>query len=111
MDEKETLGIFVITTNNIDHLIGIARAAKEAGKGLCIFLTHRGCLITQDPKYQELAGIVDPHENDEISLCNVGWEEYGLKCQPIPTGMTSKELATQSRHCALVDRCDRYMVI
>lgn len=111
MVQKEILGILVITNRNIDHLIGVARAAKEAGKALCIFLTHEGCLITQDPKYQELACILDPEEENEISLCNVGWEEYGLKDQPIPTGMTPKELATQSRHCALVDRCDRYMVM
>ena len=33
------------------------RAAKKAGKNLCIFLTHEGVLLTQDPKYQELADI------------------------------------------------------
>jgi hypothetical protein len=111
MAEKETLGILVPSNKHIDHLIGIARAAKKAGKVLCIFLTHDGCLITQDPKYQELADIVGPEEIDKISLCNVGWEELGLKGQPIPAGMDPEDLATQSRHCALMGTCDRYLVI
>ncbi len=111
MMEKETLGIFVPTNKHIDHLIGIARAAKKAGKAVCIFLTHDGCLITQDPKYHELAEIVDSDEVGEISLCNVGWEELGLKDQPIPAGMDTNDLATQSRHCALIEKCDRYLVI
>jgi hypothetical protein len=111
MAEKETLGIFVPTNNHIDHLIGIAKAAKKAGKALCIFLTHTGCLITQDPKYQLLADIVGPDEIDDISLCNVRWEELGLKDQPLPAGMGPGGLATQSRHCAMVGTCDRYMVI
>lgn len=108
MVDKEVLGIFVPTDNYIDHLIGVARAAKKAGKALCIFLTHDGVRITQDPKYQELAEIVSP---DEISLCNVSWDEIGLKGQPIPAGMGSKDLASQSRHCALIKKCDRYMVL
>jgi hypothetical protein len=109
--KKETLGIFVPTNHHIDHLIGVAKAAKKAGKALCIFLTHNGCLITQDPKYQLLADIVDSDENDDISLCNVRWEELGLKDAPIPAGMSAEDLASQSRHCAMVGTCDRYMVI
>jgi hypothetical protein len=108
MAQKESLGIFVPTDNYIDHLIGVARAAKKAGKALCIFLTHDGVRITQNPKYQELAEIVGP---DEISLCNVSWDEIGLKGQPIPAGMGPKDLASQSRHCALIKKCDRYMVL
>ncbi len=108
MADKEILGILVPTDNYIDHLIGVARAAKKAGKALCIFLTHEGVRITKNPKYQELAEIVSP---DEISLCNVSWEEIGLKGQPIPAGMGPKDLASQSRHCALIKKCDRYMVL
>lgn len=111
MVEQEKLGILVPTNKNIDHLIGIAKAAKKAGKALCIFLTHDGCLITQDPKYQEFADIVGSDEIDEISLCNVGWEELGLKGQAIPAGMNPNDLATQSRHCRLIGTCDRYLVI
>ncbi len=73
MAEKEKLGIFVPTDNYIDHLIGVARAAKKASKALCIFFTHEGVRISQHPKYQELAEIISADEDNEISLCNVSW--------------------------------------
>ena len=111
MAEKEKLGIFVPTNKHIDHLIGVARAAKKAGKTLCIFLTHEGVRISQHPRYQELAEIISSDKDNEISLCNVSWEELGLKDQSIPPGMSAKDLATQSRHCAMIDKCDRYMVL
>lgn len=106
MAEKEILGIFVTSNKYLDHIIGVAKAAKKAGKALNIFLTHDGVLITQDPRYQELADIGP----EKLSLCNVGWEELGLKGKPIPTGMDEKGLASQTRHCAMIDTCDRYMI-
>ena len=107
MAEKETLGIFVPTNKHIDHLIGIARAAKKAGKALYIFFTHDGVLMTQDPKFQELADIA----SGELSLCNHSWEELGFSEKPIPHGMTQDDLGSQSRHVALIEKCDRYLVI
>lgn len=107
MAEKETLGILVSTNRHIDHVIGVAKAAKKAGKGLVIFFTHDGILMTQEPKYQELADIGP----DKMSLCNVRWEELGLKGNPIPAGMDDKGMATQSGHVALIEKCDRYMVL
>ncbi len=111
MAEKQKLGIFVPTSKYIDYLIGVVRAAKKAGKAVCIFLTHEGCLITQDPKYQELSDILAPEADDLISLCNVSWEELGLKGGQIPAAMNPNDLATQSRHVALIETCDRYLVI
>ena len=107
MAEKESLGILAPTTKHIDHLIGVTRAAKKAGKEVYIFLTHDGVLATQDVRYQELANIGP----DVISLCNVRWEELGLKGKPIPAGMRSEDLATQSRHVSLIEKCDRYLVL
>ena len=111
MAEQERLGIYVATDKNLDHLIGVAKAAKKAGKLLTIFFTHDGVLLTQEAKYPELAQIIDREEGDEISLCNVRWEEHGLKGQPVPAAMGDKDLATQSRHCAMLGACDRYLVI
>ena len=111
MMQKQILGIFVPSNKHIDHLIGIARAAKKAGNALCIFFTHDGVLMTQDPKYQELAAIVGDNSINKISLCNASWEELGLKDRPVPQGMGPDDLATQSRHCTLIGTCDRYLVI
>ncbi|MBL7211487.1 MAG: hypothetical protein ISS61_03790 [Desulfobacteraceae bacterium] len=107
MAEKEKLGIFVATNKHLDHVIGVVKAAKKAGKELVIFLTHDGVLMSQDPKYQELADLGP----EEMTLCNVRWEELGLKGKPIPAGMGEKGLATQSRHVSLIGKCDRYLVL
>lgn len=107
MAEKETLGILVPTNKHIDHLIGVARAAKKAGKALYIFFTHDGVLMTQDPKFRELADIAA----GELALCNHSWEELEFSDQPIPPGMTDDDLGSQSRHVALIEQCDRYIVI
>jgi len=107
MAKGKSLGILVPTNKHIDHLIGVTRAAKRAGKAVYIFLAHDGVLCTQDPKYRELAEIAP----DEISLCNARWEELGLKSKPIPSRMRLEDLATQSRHVSLIEKCDRYMVL
>lgn len=106
MTAKETLGIFVTSDKYLDHIIGVAKAAKKAGKALNIFLTHNGVRATQDPKFQELADVAP----EELSLCNLRWEEFGLKDNPLPPGMDAKDLATQSRHCAMIGNCYRYLV-
>ena len=111
MEGEERLGIFVPTDKNLDHVIGVAKAAKKAGKVLTIFFTHDGVLMTQQAKYPELADIIDREDGDEISLCNVRWEEHGRKGKPVPAAMGDKDLATQSRHCAMLGVCDRYLVI
>lgn len=103
----EKLGIFVPTNKYLDHVIGVTRAAKKAGKEVIIFFTHDGVLLTQDPKFKELADL----QPDKMSLCNVRWEEFGFKGKEPPAGMGPKDLASQSRHVALIEECDRYMVL
>ena len=103
----EKLGILVPTDKHLDHVIGVARAAKKAGKTLSIFLTHKGVLLTQDPRYQELADIGP----DEFALCKVSWEQCGLEGRPVPAGMEAKDMANQSRHVYMIEMCDRYLVL
>ena len=107
MAEPETLGILVPTDKHLEQLIHVTRAAHKAGKQVLIFLTHTGVLLTQDARYQELIDL----KPDQISLCNVRWEELGLNGKPIPAGMDQEDLATQSRHVALIESCDRYLVL
>lgn len=70
MAGQQKLGIPVPTGKYIDYLMGIVRAAKNAGKAVCIFLTHEGCFIRQDPVYQELPGILAPEAEDRA------WEYF-----------------------------------
>ena len=107
MAEPETLGILVPTDKHLEQLIHVTGAAQKAGKQVLIFLTHTGVLLTQDPRYRELVDL----KPGRISLCNVRWEELGLDGKPIPAGMDLEDMATQSRHVALIESCDRYLVL
>jgi hypothetical protein len=95
------LGIFVSSDEHLPKLIGILKAAKEKGVEAEVFLTHRGVLLTQDPKFEELEGLA------HVSLCNVGFESFGLK-RPIKV-VKDKDFATQARHGEILVECDRYI--
>lgn len=99
----EVLGIFVSSDKNLDHLLGICRAVRDSGRKAIIFLTNKGVLLTQDPRFEGLGGCGD------ISLCNVNFESLGLK-KPVPL-VDDKSFATQARHAMLIEGCDRYIVM
>ena len=102
---SQLLGIVVATDKHLDHLINISRAAKDKGKEVLIFFTHKGVLLTQDPRFAELEPLA------EMSLCNVSFEYFNLdKNVPIP-GIPESAYATQARHGDLIERCDRYLVL
>lgn len=99
----DKLGIFVSSDQHLPHLIGIARAASQAGKEVSIFLTNRGVLLTQEPRFPELEGLA------HISLCNVNFEAFKLG-KPVPL-VADKDFATQARHGLMIEECDRYIVL
>jgi hypothetical protein len=95
------LGIFVSTEGHLDKLLGILEACRDKGIEAKVFLTHRGVLLTQDPRFEELTRL------GHIALCNVGFESHGLK-RPVK-GMDEKDYATQARHAEILEECDRYI--
>jgi peroxiredoxin family protein len=99
----DKLGIFVSSDQHLPHLIGIARAASQAGKEVTVFLTNRGVLLTQDPDFASLEGLA------QISLCNVNFEAFKL-AKPVPL-VADKDFATQARHGLMIEECDRYIVL
>ncbi len=99
----EKLGIFVSSDKHLDHLIGIAKAASEAGKEVSVFLTNRGVLLTKHPDFPK----VEPFAH--VSLCNVNFEAFKLE-KPIPV-VADKDFATQARHGMMIEDCDRYIVL
>ncbi len=96
------LGVFVSSDRHLDKIIKLCHAAKEKGVEVQIFFSHRGTLLTQDPRFGELEGLA------KMSLCNVGFESHGLK-GPVP-GIGEKDYGTQARHGELIENCDRYVV-
>ncbi len=99
----DKLGIFVTSDQHLDHLIGIAKAATQAGKEVIIFLTNRGVLLTQQEAFKQLEGW------GQISLCNVNFEAFQLKA-PVPL-VAEKDFATQARHGMMIEDVDRYIVL
>jgi hypothetical protein len=97
------LGVFVTSDKHLDKVIDLCQAAQKKGDvEVTIFFSHRGTLLTQDPRFSELEGLAT------MSLCNVGFEGHGLK-PPVP-GIGEKDYATQARNGELIDEGDRYVV-
>ncbi len=99
----EKLGIFVSSDQNLEHLIGICRAATKAGKEVKVFLTNRGVMLTQDERFPQMEG--EAH----VALCNVNFEAFQLS-KPIPV-VAEEDFATQMRHAEIIEWCDRYIVL
>ncbi|MGC2434708.1 MAG: hypothetical protein WA433_13100 [Desulfobaccales bacterium] len=100
---EETLGILVATKDSLEHLLGLVAAAEKKGLRLVIFLTAEGVLLSQDPRFGELAGRV------EISLCDVGFKGFGLEGE-VP-GLEKKGFATQAKHAEMLADCKYYVML
>jgi peroxiredoxin family protein len=109
----ETLGICVATKGQMAHVLGLARAARAAGKEVRIFFTGEGVHLTQDPRFQELletarTGSALPH--GQVAVCEVSYIANGLKGKALP-GMRDKDFVTQGRNAEIVEECQRYVVL
>lgn len=99
-----TLGICVATKSQIAHVIGLAKAAKAAGKTVEIFFTGEGVHLTHDPRFAELIG------NGKLSVCEVSYIANGFKGQEVK-GVGYKDFVTQARNAEMVEKCERYVVL
>ena len=97
----KTLGIFASSNRHLDKIIGLCNAARKKGVEVTLFFTHKGTLLTQDPRFAELEGL-------KMSICRVGFKDNGLK-PPVP-GMDEKDYTTQTAHAEMINNCDRYVV-
>lgn len=100
----QTLGICVTTKESFTHVIGIAEAAKAAGKKVEIFFTGDGVHQSQLPEFTKLM------EFGEVAICEVSYISYGYKGIEIP-GLGDKDFVTQARNAEMVEECDRYIVL
>ncbi len=102
----ETLGICVATKNSIAHVIGLAKAAKAAGKEVKVFFTGEGVHLTQDPRFSELLVL----GQGKVGVCEVSYIANGYKGKALP-GMRDKDFVTQGRNAEMVEECERYVVL
>jgi len=98
----KSLGLLVSSDKHLDKVISLCRAAKQKDIEVSIFFTHKGTLLTQDPRFKELQGLA------KMALCNVGFESNNLK-RPV-VGIEEKDYATQARHGELIEESERYLV-
>ena len=97
---EKTLGVFVSSSHHLDKIINLCKAAKKRGIEITLFFTHKGSLLTQDPRFSELDGL-------KISVCKVGFESFGLK--PPVSGIEEDGYTTQAMHAELINNCERYV--
>lgn len=100
----EKLGICVATRDNMSHVLGIAKAAKRAGKFTDIFLTGDGVHLTQDARFSELL------EAARVGVCEVSYIACGYKGKAVP-GLVDKDFVTQMRNAEMVETCGRYLIL
>lgn len=108
-----TLGICVATKSRMEHVIGLARAARSAGKEVKVFFTGEGVLLTKDPRFPELLEIAkkgssQPH--GQVSVCEVSYLANGLTGKA-ESGLRDKDFVTQGRNAEMVEECERYVVL
>jgi predicted peroxiredoxin len=100
----EKLGIAVATRENIDHVLGLARASGKAGKKTEVFLTGEGVHLTQAPRFPELLEVA------RVGVCETSYIARGYRGKEVP-GLVDKDFVTQARNAEMVDECDRYIVL
>jgi hypothetical protein len=100
---KKPLGIMVATQNSLSHLLGLVAAVEKKGLEVDIFLSGDGVLLTQDPRFGELAG------RARLALCEVSFRAHDLKGE-VP-GMGFKDFATQARHAEMLEDCSHYLML
>jgi len=99
-----TLGICVSHRDFYDRVLGLAKAAKAAGKHVEIFFTGEGVYHSQEPHFSELLS------TGKVSICEVSYIANGFKGISVP-GLGDKDFVTQARNAEMVEECDRYVIL
>ncbi len=100
---KGPLGILVATKDCLGHLLGVVEAAAKMGVPVKVFLTGEGVLLTQDPRFGQLAG------RAKMALCEVSFRAHNLSGE-VP-GLGFKDFATQAKHAEMLEDCPRYLML
>jgi hypothetical protein len=103
MPIKGPLGILVATKDSLEHLLGLVAAAEGQGVQVVVFLTGDGVLLTQEPRFAELAG------RAKMALCEVSFKAHRLTGE-VP-GLGPKDFATQARHAEMLADLPHYLVL
>jgi len=109
----DRLGICVATRSRMDHVLGLARAARGAGKEIDVFFTGEGVHLTKDPRFPELLEVARKGSSrpaGQVTVCEVSFMACGLTGKE-SSGLRDKDFVTQGRNAEMVEECDRYVVL
>ncbi len=71
---SEMLGILVTKYEYLDHIAGVVKAARAAGKQVSLFMTDEGVRFTTDPKFLELMKV----GGVAFTCCDHSCEQLGI---------------------------------
>lgn len=107
--DPNKLAIFVTSPQYMTHVVGLAEAAKRAGKQPMIFFTYKSIHLTKDPRFKGLAELCG---EANLAICADSYTCEGYDAvNDIPDGLTEKQMRTQAYHGALLDECAKYIVL
>ena len=99
----KSLGIFVTNPDNMNHVMGIAKAAKAKGCDMKIFFTWTSTKLCKDPQFAELCTMAD------VSICLDSYRKMGFDQSDVPEGLTAEKMATQTQHGIIIEDFERYI--
>ncbi len=100
----KSLGIFVTTTDSLQHVIGVTKAAKAKGSNVKVFFTWKATTLSKDPEFAGLCDLAD-----DVSICVDSYKKQGFDIEDIPQGLTAKKMATQAQHGIMIEDFDCYL--
>lgn len=103
----KSIGIFVTSPQNMRHIMGVTTAAVAKGAKVKVFFTWMGVHLTKCPDFEKLCAMQDV----DVSICADSYKKNGYDINDIPKGLTSKEMATQAQHGAIIEDYDCYLTL
>ncbi len=97
----DSLGIIVATPKYIDHIVGLTKAARDAGKEVRVFFTAAAVKLVPDEKAQELV-----KAGANVTICEKTYDIFELGNQHGKDfeGMTFGSQDDNAENIDIVDR-------
>lgn len=107
--DANKLGIFVTCNQNMLHILGLTQAALRAGKEVMIFFTYKSIHLTKSPEFWKLAQMI---KTENLAICTDSYICEGFdNVKDIPRGLIDKQMRTQAFHGAILEECEKYIVM
>ncbi len=98
------LGIISNTNRNLDHLIGLTRAAIKKGHEVMIFSMDDGTELAESSRFKVLCRL----DNVTISICRHSAEEHKVQIENIPREIVC---GSQFNNAVMIGEADKVLVL